>query len=202
VRIVDRLLRQGHLSERALTEAVITGRRPDHVDRCELCSERAFELGRWLDRTRDEAVAAADVAFPPERLAVQQNQILRRLAQLEEPVRVIEFPRQHAPQMRPVPRRVSPAWLGVAAAAGLVVGVAGGHFTAHLGEPPAPVAATAGSDRSADQVPLGPGAPVLDVAAPPATTQMLFDLELENAMPPSLQPLDENTPRLTQIAMN
>jgi hypothetical protein len=40
--------------------------------------------------------------------------------------------------------------------------------------------------------------------AEPATTPAtgLFDLDLEGAVPPWLQPLDENTPRLTQVALN
>jgi hypothetical protein len=41
-------------------------------------------------------------------------------------------------------------------------------------------------------------------AAEPATSPAtpLFDLDLDGAMPPSLQDLDENTPRLTQVALN
>ena len=206
MRFADRLLRQGHLSESAITAAVMGGERPDHLDRCATCAERAFELGRWLDQTRNEALAAADAACPPERLAVQHNQILRRIAQMEEPVRVIEFPRQHVGvPSSAAPRRVAPAWLGVAAAAGLAVGVVGGHFSAHLEQPAAPMAAASRPADSGRDAAFASG-DMQDTTggqlgtADPATG--LFDLDLEGAVPPWLQPLDENTPRLTQVALN
>ena len=49
MRLIDAVFRQGHLSEQALVEAVMTGERPAHLDRCDLCADRAVELGRWLD---------------------------------------------------------------------------------------------------------------------------------------------------------
>jgi hypothetical protein len=206
VRFADRLLRQGHVSEQAIIEAVMGGERPDHLNRCATCAERAFELGRWLEQTRGEALAEADAAFPPERLAIQQNQILRRIAQIEEPVRVIEFPRQHvAVPAGTAVRRVSPAWLGVAAAAGLVVGVVGGHFSAHVEQPAAPASATAipgpASDVGGDLAAGGPQE-ALDAEQSATPARGLFDLDLDGAVPPWLQPLDENTPRLTQVALN
>jgi hypothetical protein len=199
------------LSEQAITAAVMGGDRPDHLDRCATCAARAFELGRWLDQTRNEALAAAEAACPPERLAVQHNQILRRIAQMEEPVRVIAFPRQHVSvPSSAAPRRVSPAWLGVAAAAGLAVGVIGGHFSARLEQPAAPMAAAsrpadaAGRDTSSTSGDTqGTMADQLGTAEPATTPATgLFDLDLEGAVPPWLQPLDENTPRLTQVALN
>jgi len=209
VRFADRLLRQGHLSEQAITAAVTGGDRPDHLDRCATCAARAFELGRWLDQTRSEAIAAADAASPPERLAVQHNQILRRIAQLEEPVRVIEFPRPHvAVSTTTTARRVSPGWLGVAAAAGLVVGVVGGHFSARFELQNTPVAVSLATDDARDDLPFASGAP-LDSGGEPGTggsstapATGLFDLDLEGAVPPWLQPLDENTPKMTQVALN
>ena len=53
---------------------------------------------RWLTGIGDDAaVAEADEAFPAERLAAQQAQILRRLEALERPARVIAFPKHAAP---------------------------------------------------------------------------------------------------------
>ena len=117
---VDRLFRQGHLSDDVLASAIVTGERPMHLDHCASCATRAMELGRWLDGVRTDATAAADAAFPAERLALQHAQILRRIEQIEEPVRVLEFPKapvfvRGAASMR----RVSAGWIGVAAAAGL-----------------------------------------------------------------------------------
>lgn len=188
----SRLLRRGHLSEQALTEALLANQRPAHVDRCDRCAARAVELARWLEQVRAEAVEAADAAFPPERLAAQQAQILRRIAQAEEPPRVIEFPR--TPVAMPgtlTTRRVSPGWLGVAAAAGLVVGVIGGHASARLD-----TAAAEGPQRTEQP------AVVLDT---PAVAQSgsesgasLLTFDTDSVIPASLRLLDENTPRLVQ----
>ena len=208
MRFADRLFRQGHLSEDAITAAVLNGARPGHLDRCGTCAERAFELGRWLDQMRTEAIAAADAASPPERLAVQHNQILRRIAQIEQPVRVIEFPRQRvAPPASVAPRRVSPGWLGVAAAAGLLVGVVSGHFSARLGQPDVSAVTAVRSAPVTDDVSYGSDAPfgspgVFDEGDPQSAPTGLLDLDLDGAVPPWLQPLDENTPRLTQVALN
>jgi hypothetical protein len=194
VRFADRLLRQGHLSDQALTDLAVSGQHPDHLDRCISCAERAAEIRRWLDQMHDEAVAAADAAFPPERLALQHAQILRRIEQAEEPVRVLEFPRVHAPAIS-VPARhgVAPAWLGVAAAAGLALGVAGGHIVAtqqHADRPTTAQTQPAAEPRVEATTPFQPGA------------TPLFDLDTDRVVPPSLGGLDEYTPVLAQVAYN
>ena len=38
VRLADIVLRRGHLSEEALAEICMTGDRPAHIDRCEVCA--------------------------------------------------------------------------------------------------------------------------------------------------------------------
>src|SRR5690606_7636115 len=81
---------------------------------------------------------------PPEKLALQQSQIMRRLEQLDAPPRVIAFPAQAVSAPRTdMGRRVAPAWVGVAAAAGLVIGIIGGQVSARLtpttANAPAPV---------------------------------------------------------------
>ena len=152
MRLVDAVFRQGHLSEQAIADALMTADRPAHLDRCDLCADRALEMGRWLDAVKTAAVETADEAFPADRLAAQQGQILRRLEQLDEPSRVIAFP--HA---RPLPReagrrRIAPAWAGVAAAAGLIVGAIGGQMSARLDPPTAfaPQATAVPATRPAD----------------------------------------------------
>jgi hypothetical protein len=190
--VADRLFRQGHLSEDALAAAIAVGERPSHLDRCAQCSARALDLGRWLEALRVEATAEADAAFPAERLAAQHNQILRRIAQVEQPVRVLEFPKAPPLARSAGPlRRVSPGWLGVAAAAGLAVGVIGGHFSARLSAPPA------GAATESTSVPLGVEPPV---PAGPGVTP-LFELDLERAMPASLREMDENTPSLVAVQL-
>jgi hypothetical protein len=188
VRLVDAVLRQGHLSEQALVEALMTGERPAHLDRCDVCAARAVELGRWLDDVRAVGIEAADRAFPPERLAAQQAQILRKLEQLDEPARVIAFPAASRTLGREAAgRRVAPAWVGVAAAAGLVLGVIGGQWSARL-------------------LQTLPAAPAVAVVQPPATAPVaepltlpssIFDLDLDGPGAPSLAPINDLTPAMT-----
>jgi hypothetical protein len=132
VRLADIILRGGHLSERALAEVCATGERPVHLDRCDICSGRAVQLSRWLDDLRTVAVSEADAAYPAERLAAQQAQILRRLEQLDRPARVIAFPTQAQYDRLAMGRGIRPAWVGIAAAAGVVLGLVGGQVTTRL----------------------------------------------------------------------
>jgi len=191
VRIADVVLRQGHLSEEALTEALVTGVRPEHLDACSLCAERALDLSRWLDEIRTMGIEAADEAFPPEKLAAQQSQIMRRLEQIDEPARVIAFPATTAPARREHGlRRVSPAWVGVAAAAGLVIGVIGGQVSARL-DPT--TAAGAAPTRPAEQIQTTAPATMLDATPVNAS---LMELNLEGYTPELLQGIDEMVPKL------
>jgi hypothetical protein len=214
VRFVDVLVRKGHLSEQALTDAVLTGQRPAHLDRCDVCGERAVQLGRWLADLREIAVAEADEAFPAERLAVQQHQILRRLDQADEPSRVIEFPLSTGRLTRATGgRRVSPAWVGVAAAAGLLVGVAGGHFTSAR----APEVAARKPQVTAPrpQTPVTPATAPATPAAASATPELartepaprprdasVLDLDLEEFTPQTLRVFDDATPRLVSYTVS
>jgi hypothetical protein len=190
MRLVDVVLRQGHVSDQAIAEALMTGDRPAHLDRCDLCAERALEMGRWLETVRQAAAESADAAFPPERLAAQQTQILRKLAHLDEPAKVIAFPALGA-SARPerTIRRVAPGWLGVAAAAGLVVGVIGGQTSARLSAPP-PVMVVAPVARPAE---------VID-PVPVTSERTLFDLDLEPLAPAALDPMNSITPRMISTA--
>jgi hypothetical protein len=133
VRLADAILRRGHLSDDALVDMYMTGERPVHLERCDICAERAVELGRWLDDVRAIGSEEADAAFPPERLVLQQAQILRRLEQADRPARVIAFPGPVQDRFGMNGHGIRPAWVAVAAAAGLVLGLFGGQFSARLG---------------------------------------------------------------------
>jgi hypothetical protein len=187
MRLVDVLFRQGHLSERALVDAIMTGQRPFHLDRCDICATRAVDLNRWLDTVESMAAEAADEAFPQERLAAQQSQILRRLEQVDEPARVIAFPGQSRPEAREMGRfRVAPGWLAVAAGLGLIVGAAGGQFTARLNPTPPPVA-------------VAPPTPVTAPDPEPTAFTNAYwvdQADLDGYVPASLGALNEATPRV------
>jgi anti-sigma factor RsiW len=188
MRLADVMFRRGHLSDSALIQAVTTGSRPTHIDQCDLCAERIVEMGRWLDALRRSDDEQLDAAFPPERLAAQQAQILRRLAQLDEPARVIAFPSHFRPAMGPTGRRVAAAWVGVAAAAGLVIGVIGGQVSARLDQQkalPNLVVVQAPTSSEAQAA----------AATTPADISVI-DEELDGFTPASLQPINDITPRL------
>jgi hypothetical protein len=143
VRLIDVVFRQGHLSEQSLMEALTVGDRPAHLDRCDVCAERAVELARWMDAARHDAIEASDAIFTPERLAAQQAQILRRLEQVDSPARVISFPAALRSERGDVAgRRVAVSWVGIAAAAGIAIGLIGGQVSARLMQSaPAPLTA-------------------------------------------------------------
>ncbi|HUF48387.1 MAG TPA: hypothetical protein VMM93_11265 [Vicinamibacterales bacterium] len=182
MRLADTLLRRGHLAESALLEALLAGNRPAHLDQCDLCAGRAAGLNRWLDDVSQTGLETADDIFTAERLAGQQAQVLRRLAQLDQPKRVIAFPAPRRGETNSQDgRRVAAGWVGVAAAAGLVLGLIGGQVTARL----------AGSSQSAaDRAAVA-------TSPPPATGTSFFDFDIENSSlrgtPAGV--LDEMTPR-------
>jgi hypothetical protein len=195
VRLVDAVFRQGHLSEQALVEALMTGERPAHLDRCDLCAERAVEMGRWLDEVRVIGQEAADEVFTPERLSAQHAQILRKLEQLDEPSRVIAFPRNTRSEARESGmRKVAPAWVGVAAAAGLALGIVGGQVSARMSiqpviqvQPPA----VADARQPSDVTPIS----ATESVGPPARDLKLIEMDLEG-IPGELEFLNNATPRL------
>jgi hypothetical protein len=101
-----------------------------HVRECSACRARLASLSSWLDGLRTDARLEADEAFPRERLAIQQGQILRRLEAMERPARVLAFPRfTKAISARDGGRQ---RWIAAAAVAGLVVGIGLGQ-TFHFG---------------------------------------------------------------------
>lgn len=193
MRIVDVMFRQGHLSDAALSAVAAGEDRPEHLDSCGICSRRLHELVRWLDAVRSEAVAAADEAFPPERLAAQQAQIFRRLEQLDEPTRVITFPASTKAPRVEVRRRVAPAWVGVAAAAGLVIGVIGGQVSARL------ASSGGGQQVEQPQVSTPASSPASQPSNPAVPVNVeLLDYDYERYVPDALAVFDEITPALTQ----
>jgi hypothetical protein len=193
VRLIDTVLRQGHLSEQAIVEAVMSGDRPHHLDRCDICAERAVQMARWMDDVQTDAIDVADAAFTPERLQAQQDQILRRLEQLDHPARVIAFPAASRPEPNNVGgRRVAVSWVAVAAAAGLVIGVVSGQMTARISpQPSAPTAASAAP--TPDPTLASNDATSLDGSF---MAQSYETLDL-----PSLEVLNAMTPKISQVSL-
>jgi hypothetical protein len=189
VRLIDTVFRQGHLSERAITDAVLSGDRPAHLDRCDICAERAVQLARWMNDIQSDATDLADATFTPERLQAQQQQIMRRLEQLDNPARVIAFPAASRPESAGTGgRRVAVSWVAVAAAAGLVIGVFGGQATARMSQAPATASAAPAGDSTlaSNETAMVDGSFLAD----PYDTSDL----------PSLAALNSGTPKMSQVS--
>lgn len=178
-RLIDVVFRQGHLSEQALIEALAGGDRPAHLDRCDLCAERASEIGRWMDEVQTAGAETADAVFTSERLAAQQSQILRRLEQVDSPARVIAFPAASRLEREPGGRRVAASWVGIAAAAGLVIGVVGGQMSARLNQP----AGLQGQNVE---------------ATPPPVDAQFLERSYDQVVIPAFEAVDDITPRFRQ----
>ena len=198
--ILDRLRLKGHLGDAGLaevwTEQCLTGVQASqtHLQSCADCRARFASFCVWADGLRGDAVAGADEAFPAERLAAQQAQIMRRLEAAERPARVIAFPKSSGPMSAgsSLPAR----WITVAAAAGLIVGVGVGQWmglrhsftgipttTARLSEPPR-------SDRPAN--------PEIRAVSTSVREEMFLseiDDSLSRASLPELRAFDAFTPR-------
>ena len=189
MRLADVVLRRGHLSEAALVEVWNTGVRPVHLDRCDICAERALEMSHWLEDVQTLGRADADAVFTGERLSAQRGQILQRLEQLDRPAKVISFPARKAKVTEAGARRVSPAWLAAAAAAGLTVGVVSVELSHSLGmrNNPTQMAASNVPPQVPDLV-TGPDAATLD-----------YEPYERSQLGGSLSAMDEMTPRMVDV---
>ena len=190
MRLIDAVLRRGHLSENALVEVWNTGVRPAHLDACDICAARALEVSRWLEDVQALGRAEADAVFSDERLTAQRGQVLARLEQLDRPAKVISFPARTLQLSDAVAgRRITPAWLAVAAAAGLMLGVVSGELS-HLtpwGRPGQPTVAAGGQQTPAE----------------PSTTEgvQFLDGTFERTGFGALSTLDEMTPRAADMIL-
>ena len=134
VSILSRLGLNRHVSDSDLTVILADQRlavpsrtaATEHVGQCPACRTRLSSLSAWLDNLKTEARQEADEAFPRERLAAQQTQILRRLEAMERPAKVLAVPRF----TRPIATMHSgrQRWIAAAAVAGLVVGIGLGQI--------------------------------------------------------------------------
>jgi len=187
MRLADVVLRRGHLSEDALVDVWNTGERPSHLDRCDICAERAVEMSRWLEDVRDMGAAEADAVFPEERLAAQRSQVLQRLESLDRPAKVISFPARTVRPLGAANRGVSPGWLAAAAAAGLALGIVSIELS-HSFEPgPTPPQVAVSTNGQAS----GLGT-IIDAS-------MLEDDPYSRTQLGSLEAMDEMTPRLIDV---
>jgi hypothetical protein len=167
------------------------------------------EIARLLADYSEAVTAEADAAFPAERLARQQTRILQRLEQEGRPGRVIAFPAGHSHEPPPLRARPGMRWIAGAAAAGLIIGVAAGHLTHDFSNravgrtPPIAASRPDAGPGAIDSGGLRAAAVTLRaVSTTLSEEEFLGQLEMaiEGNRSASLQPLDELTPRVWEIA--
>jgi hypothetical protein len=184
-------MKHTHLTDDQLIAACVDRAAPPvEAAGCPACEQRRLEIVTLLDEVSGVAGAAADAAFPPERLVRQQTRILQRLEQQGRLGRVLAFPlgqAQRASLLRPRPVR---RWVAGAAAAGLLIGMVAGHMAHEFPPFRAPVA-----DRQAT---LTRPAPLSRPVAAATISDDEFLLEIERAVgssgPAALRRMDAMTP--------
>jgi hypothetical protein len=187
-----------HLSDDQLAEVCLQSAPAEterqHLEHCDLCEGRRADLARLLAEMTDVARADADAVFSPDRLDRQQSRILGRIAQQMPHGRVISFPSGHG--LPPEPRRghANRRWIASAAAAGLVIGLLGGHFSQDQ-----PTVGSSSSSRASQPfaaTPLPAGTPAL------SEEEFLSRLELaiDGAGGSTLRPLHDLTPLIWEVA--
>ncbi|HTI43379.1 MAG TPA: hypothetical protein VL693_16245 [Vicinamibacterales bacterium] len=191
----DRLIELSTLEAPSATEQ-------RHLSACARCDARRVRLQRLLEDVSDAATAAADAAFPPERLARQQSRILARLLHEGRPARVIAFPAGHT-QPEPVAARTRPRsrWIAAAAVAGLVVGVIAGRFGHDYSfSRPARVIVAHTAEQPELRAPGSTGT-IREVTASISEDEFLNQLEMAIDSPAAaaLQPIDDLTPRAWDV---
>jgi predicted anti-sigma-YlaC factor YlaD len=197
-----------HLQEERLFDSYLAERAgepldppvAEHLADCASCASRYAELSSFMDTLRRDGDAEADAIFTPERLRIQQQQILRRISLVGRPARVLSFPGRIVRRtIEASNARTAPRWIAAAAAAGLFVGVAVGASFQWRSQQQARQSFLTDAGRAQRLGPVatrGTGQP--DVATDDA---FLSDLELALERPHTreLQAFDALTPHLREI---
>ena len=158
----------------------------EHVEHCAECRGRHESLRALLENTAAAATADADAAFSAEHLTRQYDRIMERVEQVSRAGRVIRFPATFG-RITPPSAASGSRWVAAAAAAGLVVGLLGGHLTHDL-------RVQTGSGLPG-RSPAAARAAIVPVAQP-AEDDLLGQVEVafEGRGPSALRPLDALTP--------
>ena len=204
------MLHAAHLNDDHLFECYVSARSgatmdprtADHLSDCDACAARYRETVALMEELRAQADVETDEQFPSERLLVQQQQVLRRLEQVNRAARVIAFPGKEAGSGNRA-AQLSVRWLAAAAAAGLFIGVAVGGYLGPNRLPGSPRL----EEARTTPAPAARPAPAVLVSSPPTPVEMpdddafLLELELALAGPRSreLQPFDALTPYVQDI---
>jgi hypothetical protein len=163
-----------------------------HLGHCHDCDGRRASMAHLLDETAQASAEDVEAAFPAERLARQQLQILERVEAVAGPARVIAFPAVPASAPGVISRsRPTTRWIAAAAVAGLVIGIVAGRAGRDPGQ--------AGRDGRATlvQARQDAGQGIRTVSTPLSDDQLLIEIEsaIESRSGGALHALDALTPR-------
>jgi hypothetical protein len=164
-----------------------------HVSGCARCAARYEHVCTDLDAAATAAVEAADAAFTPERLLAQRERILRRIDTAG--ARVLPFPAADAQNTRPSSTRPMLRWITLAAAAGLLIGIAAGRLLL-----PVPPGAVPTSTVARTAAPAGPQVRPAALTLP-ADDPFLSEVESALSAPrtPELEPIDVMTLQMNTV---
>jgi hypothetical protein len=196
--------RAHHLHDDRLFECYLAGLEGTAVDRlvaahlaeCAACAAHLRELVDFMIGLRTEADADTDAIFTPERLRIQQQQILHRLEHLGHAARVLSFPaRLMGRRMAHTASRIAPRWAVAAAAAGLFVGVGVGTLIE-------PVRREAPAAIAPFPMVVSPALTVSDPLTTGDDDTFLSDLEMALSGPRNreLMPFDALTPSVQAVS--
>jgi len=188
-----------HFTDTQLIEASVVGRAAagthaphgvdqieQHVEHCAECRTRHQSLRALLDETSNAATADAETAFSADRLARQYERIMERVERVSRVGRVISFPAAFG-RVTPPSAASGSRWVAAAAAAGLVVGLLGGHLTHDLRVLPGSVAVGRAPAATARAV-------IVPVSQPEDDLLGQVEVAFEGRGPSALSPLDALTP--------
>ncbi|MDA1185014.1 MAG: hypothetical protein O2930_10275 [Acidobacteria bacterium] len=187
-----------HLSDDQLAEVCLHAApskvEQRHLERCELCEGRRAALASLLREVSDVARADADAVFTSERLDRQRDRIFGLIEHTEPHGQLISFPSGH--EHTPEPSRGHPErrWIAGAAAAGLLLGILGGHFAQNIPDGDTSLFSQAG--QASAVAPQQTSTPAL------SEEEFLSRLELavDGAGGSTLRPLHEMTPLVWEVA--
>ena len=212
-------LRSRHLSEAELVGLLVPGSDVPtagdaasrvHLSQCRFCAGRSADLQSLLDVVSETADIDAETHLSTERLRSQREKMVRRLRRSVEPAQaahVLRFPSTAPPTLIHVHR--AGRWLTAAAVAGLVIGITTGRFL-HLHpqteSADAVLEDTAPSQNAMASTGLTPASRGLgnDVLSTLEDDAFLQEVDLMLIAPriPALDPLDEITPRIREVAVS
>lgn len=186
-----------HLDEAALLDWLIARADEDdarqspqarHLSACAECDAALARLTAQWDHVAGAAAEAADRLIGPDQLARQFDVIARRLD--GQPGRLLRFPRAARDPRRP---RRGHRWVAMAAASGLIFGIAAGRLLGPVSSGARPGWAQAGAAR-----PASPG-PALESSQGDERLLVEVDAALARSLHQDFVALDALTPRSTDV---